>query len=71
MRDSVTEQEEGEPKEELGENHKEIPALLLLKEGSIRAHDAVRAGEGDEIGGEDTIKVQNNSNSIDAQESLR
>lgn len=46
MKDSGPEQEESEPKEKEEENHREIPKLLLLKKDSIRAHDAVRAGEG-------------------------
>lgn len=46
MKDSGPEQEEGELKEKEWENHREIPELLLLKKGNIRAHDAVRAGEG-------------------------
>lgn len=44
--DSGPEQEESESKENDEENHREIPELLLLKKGSIRPHDAVRAGEG-------------------------
>lgn len=45
MKGSGPEQEEGESKENDEENRREIPELQLLKKGSIRPHNAVRAGE--------------------------